>query len=336
MRYLFFILIMVCSFASQAQGESPEEIIRKSRSFSQGGDFENAVMILKRASEATDNNIMLQVELANVLAQAGRFKEALPLAKKLAAADDVDVQAVQIAGLIFNNTDENNAYEKLYKKAFKLYPDNGRLYADYGEYLLIKEKIGCITSWEKGMKADPSFAGNYYFASKYYNANNNILLSTWCAENFINLEYLTARTVEIKNILYKNLRTILTNSKLENDYSIKNNDFFKAYLSCMNLALQNASNNGINAESLTLIRTRFILIWNEKYEASFPCKLFEYHRQLLIDGTFEAYNQWVFGSVENFNSYQNWIENNSKANDALTKYRTSRIYKIPADQYFGL
>lgn len=335
-KLLCLLLCIGVHVASVAQVETAEGIVNKSSSFSKSGDYENAIMILKRGEETYNYDVNITMALANVYALAGRYKDALPYAKKLAALDEIPLQAVQIVGNVFSNNNENSAYEKLYKKAFKLYPDSGGLYAEYGEYLLSKEKIGCIASWEKGMKADPNYAGNYYFASKYYDANNNILLSTWCAENFINMEYQSTRTNEVKTMLLKNFRTILTNTNLQKEYEIKGNNFFKAYLACLNTALNGASANGINTESLALIRARFIIIWNSKYEGDFACKLFEYHRQLLIDGTFEAYNQWLFGSIENFNVYQNWIVNNNKAYDALTKYRTNRLYKIPVNQYYGL
>ena len=37
---------------------------------------------------------------------------------------------------------------------------------------------------------------------------------------------------------------------------------------------------GITTETLTMIRTRFILEWFDKYAAKFPYKLFDYERQL--------------------------------------------------------
>ena len=47
----------------------------------------------------------------------------------------------------------------------------------------------------------------------------------------------------------------------------------------------------INPESLTMIRTRFILEWMDN--GQFPHKLFEFQQQLLREGLFPAYNQWL-------------------------------------------
>ena len=45
-------------------------------------------------------------------------------------------------------------------------------------------------------------------------------------------------------------------------------------------------------------RTRFILDWSKTYGAKFPFKLFDFQQQLLREGMFEAYNQWLFGAGE--------------------------------------
>ena len=40
--------------------------------------------------------------------------------------------------------------------------------------------------------------------------------------------------------------------------------------------------------------------------AKYPHRLFDYHQQLLREGMFEAYNQWLFGTVENLTAYDSW------------------------------
>ncbi len=91
---------------------------------------------------------------------------------------------------------------------------------------------------------------------------------------------------------------------------------------------------GINPESLTMIRTRFILDWFDKYAFKFPFKLFEYHQQLLREGLFSAYNQWIFGATQNLMAYQNWIKTNTTENTEFTTFQKGRIFKLPEGQYY--
>jgi len=92
--------------------------------------------------------------------------------------------------------------------------------------------------------------------------------------------------------------------------------------------------SGINTETLTMIRTRFILDWYKDYADKIPFKLFELHRQLLQEGMFDAYNQWVFESVQNLAAYQNWTVLHAAEYNEFTRFQKGRIFKIPAGQYY--
>ena len=92
---------------------------------------------------------------------------------------------------------------------------------------------------------------------------------------------------------------------------------------------------GINTETLSMIRTRFILDWfSDKNAAKQPFKLFEQQQQLLREGMFEAYNQWLFGPAQNLTAYQSWVNLHSIEAEAFHKFQTGRIFKIPAGQYY--
>nr|MDQ6905165.1 hypothetical protein [Bacteroidota bacterium] len=92
--------------------------------------------------------------------------------------------------------------------------------------------------------------------------------------------------------------------------------------------------NGLNAETLTMIRTRFILDWDQASAKKFPFALFEKQEQLLSEGLFTAYNQWIFGAAQNLASYQNWIGTHSEEYSGFNKFQAGRIFKIPAGQYY--
>ena len=92
--------------------------------------------------------------------------------------------------------------------------------------------------------------------------------------------------------------------------------------------------SGINTESLSMIRTRFILDWYNSVQNKYAFRLFEYQQQLLKEGMFDAYNEWLFGPVENLSAYQNWVSTHSAENKAFTDFQKGRIFKIPKGQYY--
>ncbi len=111
------------------------------------------------------------------------------------------------------------------------------------------------------------------------------------------------------------------------------NNFEMAFLTTMNKQ-SNLAIRGLNAESLTMIRTRFILDWNNTYAAKFPFRLFELQENYLAEGLFPAYNQWIFGAAQNLSKYQTWISTHAEEHAAFNKFKEGRIFKIPKDQYY--
>jgi hypothetical protein len=109
--------------------------------------------------------------------------------------------------------------------------------------------------------------------------------------------------------------------------------FAKAYLQTMGKQATMA-NRGITTETLTAIRTRFILDWYANNAVKFPFRLFDYHQQLIREGMFEAYNQWLFGTVENLSAYDNWTKTHADTYNSFTTFQKGRIFKIPSGQYY--
>ncbi len=85
----------------------------------------------------------------------------------------------------------------------------------------------------------------------------------------------------------------------------------------------------------TAIRPFFETMWYlRNYQRQSANDFENGYRQLLQEGTFEAYNQWLFGSVQNLAAYQNWTLAHPDENDAFVKFQRGRIFKVPAGQYY--
>jgi hypothetical protein len=126
---------------------------------------------------------------------------------------------------------------------------------------------------------------------------------------------------------------LFSDNDLMKDQDKNKSEFAKAYLQTMNKQ-SSLVNAGISTEVLTAIRTRFILDWYKTYAAKFPFKLFDYHQQLIREGMFEAYNQWLFGPVESLPAYDNWTKTHAEAHGKFTGFQKNRIFKIPGGQYY--
>ncbi len=311
---------------------------QRARNFMQSGDLDNAVLVLTKASESNKNDVDLQKDLALAYYYKKDYAKALETIKPVIASPDCDPSAYQLAGNVYKAQENYKEAERMYKEGLKDFPNNGPLHNDYGELLdLLKNPLGAIDQWQKGILAAPSYGGNYYNAAVYYyKQQDDKIWAIIYGEIYANMESLNPKSNSIKKMVldaYK--QKLFISNNLKADAANQKNAFAKAVMETF--AKQSGiSAQGITPESLAMIRTRFILDWNASYAKNFPFRLFDYHQQLMKDGLFDAYNQWMFGPVDNQAGFEKWVQTHKEEYDKFTAFHTSRIFKMPTGQTYAL
>ncbi|HZF62969.1 MAG TPA: tetratricopeptide repeat protein [Chitinophagaceae bacterium] len=325
-------LILVSAFVSLSAQEvlSPHET---ARTFMRSGDFDNAILVLNKALDQEPKNSDIRKDLVLSYYYKRNYSKAKEELEPLLDNDAADVVTYQLAGNIYKALEEVKAADKMYKKALKKFPASGALYSEYGELLWAAKNNDAINYWEKGIKADPSFAGNYYNAALYHFYTKDKVWTLVYGEIFINMESLTERAAAMKQLLFTAYKEKLFNDLNEKSDDKNKSEFTRAFLQNMNKQSALVT-RGINTETLTMIRSRFILDWFASYATKFPFKLFDYQRQLMQEGMFEAYNQWLFGTIENLAAYDNWTKTHTEAYSSFTTFQKGRIFKMPPGQYY--
>jgi tetratricopeptide (TPR) repeat protein len=319
-------------FSVIAMSQDAAELHETARTFMRQGDFTNAILVLNRAIKIKPNDLEIAKDLGLNYYFAKDYSKALDIYKPLLDRDDADDQCFQIIGDIYLAQDNPKECEKVYKKGLKKFPNSGALYNELGELLWAQKDYTAIKQWERGIEADPGFSKNYYNASKYYYFTTDKVWSILYGEIFLNIVPTSTAAPEIKNILLESYKKLYAETDLEKGNTDKGG-FTEAYLQTMSKQSSLVA-SGINAESLTMIRARFILDWYNDFGNKFPFKLFELQRQLMQEGMFTAYNQWIFTAAQNLPAYQNWININAAEYNELTHFQTGRIFKIPTGQYY--
>lgn len=329
MKSAFLLLISFSLAASVwAQPEpSPQET---ARNYMRNNDWNNAILVLRAALQTDPNNLEYQKDLAMSYLYKRDFTKALEVVKPMLERDDADVATYQIGGNVYRALEETKDADKMYKKGLKKFPKSGPLYSEYGEMLWDKKDYSAIQQWEKGIELDPSYAGNYYNAASYYYFTKDKVWTLIYGEIFVNMEYLTERATEVKRMLLTTYREKLFADDSKND---PKNEFARAVFQTYNKQLALTS-KGITIESLNMIRTRFILDWFNTYATKFPYKLFDYQQQLIRNGMFEAYNEWLFGPVENLSAFDQWSRTNAEAYSKFNEFQKNRVFKMPAGQHY--
>lgn len=314
-----------------ADNKTPQET---ARAFTRQGDYNNAIIVLNNALKGDPENLELLKDLAFNYYLNRDYNKSEEIVKPLIDRQDADVQTVQLLALNYKATSELKECEKLYKDALKRWPRSGVLYSEYGEVMGTKDSYLAISQWEKGIETDPNYSGNYYNAARYYFYYGDKLWTLIYGEVFINLESYSKRTAEIKQLLLDSYKKLFVNSDdLTKDPEIQKNAFMMAWLHVM-LPLAPLVKDGITTESVTVLRTRFIINWFNTYPGNYPFKLFDYQRQLLKDGMFNAYNEWIFGAAGNLPAFQAWTNSHNDDYNRFINYQKDRIFKLPQGQYY--
>ena len=324
-----------CFFIAGSLGlyaQDAKALQETARNFSKDGDFSNAALVLNKAHDQEPSNLGVSKDLALVYFQKADYPKMQAVLKPLLERPDADVEVYQLGGMLNKATGDTKECERIYKKALKTFPDSGPLLSDYGELLWAKQDYSAVKLWEHGIQADPSCTGNYYNAAKYYYFTRDKAWSLIYGEMFVNMESYSRRTVEIKDLLVEGYKKLYTDADMMKNQDTKN-EFVVAFLNALNRQADVAK-KGITTETLTMIRTRFILDWFEKDAAKFPFKLFDYQRQLLKEGSFNAYNQWLFGSVQNVAAFETWTSTHNSEYKQFTTAQGGRLFKLPAGQYY--
>ena len=131
-----------------------------------------------------------------------------------------------------------------------------------------------------------------------------------------------------------NYKKQLSNKSNLESLKSNGNDFEKAVAASMLAAMETESGD-ISPEMITAFRARFLLSWSNTNANSYPYHLFDFHLQLMRDGWFDAYNQWLFGPAINKDKYNNWVYTHDEEMQAFTQFQRNVLFKMPAEQYYG-
>jgi len=331
---LIFCIFFLPGIIALAQTDDPKTLYENAKTFMQRGDFDNAIIILNRALQLDKNNLDMQKDLATSYYYKRDYVKALDQVKILLDRSDADVVCYQLAGNVYKALEEVKDCERVYKAGLKKFPNSGPLYSEYGELLWEKKDFTSIEQWERGIRVDPGYSGNYYNAARFYFFTKDKVWSLVYGEIFVNMESLSDRGTAMKQLLLQSYKEkLFADANMTAGQEKNKSEFSRAFLDCM--SKQSALlTRGVTTETLTMIRSRFILEWFDKYAAKFPFKLFDYQRQLLQEGIFNAYNQWLFGTVENLAAYDTLTKAHDEEYKNFIAFQKTRVFKMPTGQYY--
>ena len=324
--------LVFTTYHAGAQDELSPEVTRmqeSARTYLNRGDYANAIMMYNQAIRQAPGDVALRRDLAYTYYLSGDAKKAKEIIDPVASSSMADEQTYQLASVIESKLDNRSRAKKLLNEGLAKYPNSGILYNSKGN-MMSAEKYDkdALNAWNTGIRVEPSFPLNYYNAAKAYNDQDDPVWALVYGEIFVNLEPSTSRTIEIKKMMIEGYRKLLSPGKDEKlpDFNAsatleaKDRNFTSAYKTAITRSAA-AISEGLNTETLTMLRSRFMLEWMQHYASKYPSTLFTYQDKLLLEGYYDAYNQWLFGASDNSQEFSAWIKLNAKTYSAFENWR---------------
>lgn len=336
MKQLFAAaLLTAISTFSFAQNDA-NSLRESARKLMVSGDLATAISNLNKAIQIEGNNIELKKDLALAYYYDKNYKKALDVIEPVMKSDDGDVASYQLAGTIYKTMQDVKSAEKVYQEGLRLFPRVGSLYSEYGELLdIIQKPREAIAMWEKGMEVAPSYGNNYYNAAiYYYKQPYDKIYAILYGEIYSNMESMNPKTLTVKKMVLDTYKDLFSGTTLQSSINDSKNAFAKAVLQTY-VKQGNNTSQALTTEALGMIRTRFILDWNNAFAKQYPFQLFDYHTMLMKEGLYESYNQWMFGPVDNEDAFKNWAALHKEDYNRFTQYHSNRIFKMPPGQTYS-
>lgn len=330
---IYFALFILTGWSVRAQEELNGDVKRMQESaaaYLNRGDYANAIMMYSQAIRQAPSDVPLRRDLAYTYFLSGDTKKAKEIVDPVIATDAADEQTYQVASAIENALGNTGKAKRLLNEGIAKFSNSGLLYNSKGNILNAdKSTKDALEAYNAGIKVEPSYPMNYYNAAKIYFQNDDAVWALLYAEIYVNLDPTSQRTIEIKKMMIDAYRKLFSPGEDDELPGFKpgsakgesrNRNFADIYKNLM-LKSAPAISDGLNTENLIMLRTRFMLAYYKDYSINYPFTLFSYQDKMLHDGVYDAYNQWLFGAVDNSQEFSLWVKVNNKEYTAFENWR---------------
>ena len=326
-RYILSaILTLATAGAANAQTNWPspevEHLYKQARDYHSQGNLREAIVRYQQAIQIAPDIVLLHRELAQAYYLAQGYDEAIATLEPIIKQNMADAETYKVMAQCLVAKRENKKAKKLLRDAITALPDAGTLYHQMGlVYEQDNEMVYALESWLEGIEKAPGFHLNYYEAARTYMNTDKPVWAILYGEIFVNIEQHTKRAYDTRNMIlnaYRMLFTSLATGHIPKFGSgSKGAVGFEQAVYDTYIKLSPVVSDGYTTENLTMLRTRFIMDWTLQYAQQYPYSLFSRHDHMIRNGYFDAYNQWLFGKVENPQQYDAWTRFHQDAIPAL-------------------
>lgn len=317
-----------------------ENLYKQARDYHSQGNLREAIVRYQQAIQIAPDIVLLHRELAQAYYLAQGYREAMATLQPLIDQKVADAETYKIMAQCLVATKETKKAKKLLRDALAAMPDAGTLYHQMGLlYEQDNEMVYALESWLEGIEKAPGYHLNYYEAARTYINTDKVIWAILYGEIFVNMEQYTKRAYDTRAMLLDAYRimftTLATGSVPKFGADGRSISSFEQAVYDTYIKLSPVMSDGYTTENLTMLRTRFIMDWTLQYAEKYPFALFTRHDHMIRNGYFDAYNQWLFGKVENQQQYDAWMKFHQDAMPRLEGWMRQFPYRPGSNEFYN-
>jgi tetratricopeptide (TPR) repeat protein len=345
LRHTVALLFTLCSLQAGAQNwPSPEieQMYQAARGYLMSGNLQQAIVAYRQAIQLAPDQMILHRDLGRAYYLSGNVQQAEDILEPIMKSGEADEQTYQVMSSIQLGSGDKKKARSTLQKGLDKYPRSGLLYHDLGKlYEEQNEMEEALSSWLTGIQQDPAYHLNYYEAARAYLMTDKPVWTILYGEVFVNIEQQTPRSYEVREMLlnaYKKVYYTVPSGdipKYSKNIKQENTSGFESTVRSAMSKLAPVVSDGVNTENLTMLRTRFAMDWSAVYSKRYPFSLFAFHDKMLRMGYFEAYNEWLFGKVENAQQHEAWLKFHEGAMPAFESWLSQNRYRPEANDFYN-
>ena len=318
LRILIIICAVVWSLGVQAQrsidliNDNDRVQLDEAVGLMDSGKPKDAIKILDNLCKKYKDNYILEYERLYAYYLANDFKHIVKEGPKLYKHPEVEPQCYQLVGNAQDVLGNPETALKTYDEGLKRFPNSGYLYLEKGNiHMMHKRYNEAVECYLHGVEVQPDFASNYYRLALLFAETTEPLWAIVYAEVVCNLQPGSERGEEMGKLIYdlfqENIKiegknnahvTLTKNNNIYIDSDTTDVQVPFPLMYEMGTMTSPALTEFMKSKKLTValiadLRKDALAHIDSVAQGYYNLSLLDYHRKLIKDGHWEAYNMWL-------------------------------------------
>jgi len=342
--FLFLLIAISDDVMAQETWPSPEieQMYHNAQEYMELGNLQDAIVTYKQAILLAPQKILLYEGLADAYCRSGKYMDAEQLLNPLLAKANANALCYDLLAASQAGQKKIKEAKITVDKGLGRFPASGLLYHRAGLiYRLEKKKEEAISAWLNGISIDPVYALNYQDAALVYLSADDVTWGILYAEIYLAMAHDTLGDQLFKKKLFDGYKTMFEHIAGEEvlqyghtKVTAQPGSFISAVQQVYS-QLTPVISDGITTENLTMVRTRFLMDWFAAWNSKYPFALFSYQDQLIRNGYFDMYNEWLFGKAENITEYNAWNTFHDGEMDLFTTWKSLHMLAPVTNDFYN-